>query len=82
MSQEKVNSYKEEKRNRKKIMAQEKRMHYARTACGCLIAAALVGWAGFSVYNIYQDRKPIETVYADLSAISEYEQSLVADTEE
>lgn len=81
MSQEKVNRYKEEKRNRKKIMAQEKRKHIAGVICGCLVAAVIVGWAGFSAYNIYQDRKPMETIYADLTAINDYEQSLTTETE-
>ena len=39
MSQAKVDRYKEEKKNRKKIMAKEKRMRIAGYVAGCLVAA-------------------------------------------
>ena len=38
MSQAKVDRYKEEKKNRKKIMAKEKRMRIAGYIVGCLVA--------------------------------------------
>ena len=38
MSQAKVDRYKEEKKNRKKIMAKEKRMRIAGYVAGCLVA--------------------------------------------
>ena len=37
MSQAKVDRYKEEKKNRKKIMAKEKRMRIAGYVAGCLV---------------------------------------------
>ena len=46
MSQAKVDRYKEEKKNRKKIMAKEKRMRIAGYVAGCLVAAGIIGWAG------------------------------------
>jgi hypothetical protein len=49
MSQAKVDRYKEEKKNRKKIMAKEKRMRIAGYVAGCLVAAGIIGWAGYSV---------------------------------
>ena len=39
MSQAKVDRYKEEKTNRKKILAKEKRKRIAGTICGWVIAA-------------------------------------------
>ena len=48
MSQAKVDRYKEEKKNRKKIMAKEKRMRIAGYVAGCLVAAGIIGWAGYS----------------------------------
>ena len=45
MSQAKVDRYKEEKKNRKKIMAKEKRMRIAGYVAGCLVAAGIIGWA-------------------------------------
>ena len=54
MSQAKVDRYKEEKKNRKKIMAKEKRMRIAGYVAGCLVAAGIIGWAGYSGYRLYE----------------------------
>ena len=51
MSQAKVDRYKEEKKNRKKIMAKEKRMRIAGYIVGCLVAVGIIGWAGYSGYS-------------------------------
>lgn len=72
MSQAKVDRYKEEKANRKKIMAKEKRKHIAAVICGWVIAIAVVGWAGYSAYRTYENNKPMETIYANLDAINDY----------
>jgi len=69
MSQAKVDRYKEEKANRKKILAKEKRKRIAGTICGWLIALLIVGYSG---YNAYEKSKPIKTIYADLDAINNY----------
>ena len=52
MSQEKVNRYKEEKANRKEILAKEKRKQAVTKVCAGVIALALVGWIGDSVYDM------------------------------
>ena len=54
MSQEKVNRYKEEKRNRKANMAKEKRNRTLNAMLGGLAAVLLAGWIGVSGYNMYQ----------------------------
>ncbi|MGN0142439.1 MAG: hypothetical protein ACI4AD_09425 [Roseburia sp.] len=82
MSQAKVDRYKEEKANRKKTMAKEKRRHKLNVALGCLVAAAIVCWAGFSGYRVYENNKPVKTVYTNLDALEEYMTSLTADAEE
>ena len=78
MSQAKVDRYKEEKANRKKIMVQEKRKHMLAVACGWAIAIALISWAGYSTYNIYENSKPMQTIYANLDALNNYINSLDA----
>lgn len=78
MSQAKVDRYKKEKANRKKIIAQEKRKHLAAVVCGWIIAIAIVGWAGYSVYHAYENNKPTETIYANLDSINDYMSSLSA----
>ena len=76
MSQAKVDKYKEEKKNRKEIMAREKRKQKAGIAAAVLVGAAILGWAGVSAYQIYENSKPLETVYVDLTAIDDYMTSL------
>ncbi|MEE0419274.1 MAG: hypothetical protein UDG86_04405 [Lachnospiraceae bacterium] len=51
MSQEKVDRYKEEKRNREKILKKEKRQTLLMKIGGAVVGIALVGWIGFSVYH-------------------------------
>ena len=80
MSQAKVDRYKEEKANRKKTMAKEKMLRRVKTAVAVLVAAVIVGWAGFSGYRVYENNKPMKTIYTNLSAIEDYMGTL--DTEE
>lgn len=72
MSQAKVDLYKKEKANRKKIMAKEKRMKALRTTVLSVVCVAIVGWAGFSVYQYYEANKPAETHQVNLDGINDY----------
>ena len=72
MSQEKVNKRKEEKRNRKKIMQKEKRERMLASVLGVVIAAAIVGWAGFSIYSRVEANKPISYTEVNIDAITDY----------
>ena len=76
MSQEKVNRYKEEKRNRKANMAKEKRNHTLGVIAGSLAAVLLAGWIGVSGYNMYQASKPLETIYVDITELTNYMNNL------
>ena len=76
MSQAKVDRYKEEKKNRKMTMAKEKRLQLLAVVCGWLVVIALAGWAGVSGYRIYESNKPVETIYANVDAITDYMNSL------
>ncbi len=44
MSQEKVDRYKKEKENRKKIMKKEKAKSFAARMAGAIVCLALIGW--------------------------------------
>ena len=72
MSQAKVERYKQEKANRKQIMAKEKAKKTAALACAWAVLIAVVGWAGYSGYRIYENNQPSETIYCDTSAITDY----------
>lgn len=79
MSQEKVDRYKKEKRNRKKIMRREKAASVLRTSIVTLVAAAIIGWAGYSAVQRYQDSQPATYTDVNISAISDYLSNIGAD---
>lgn len=54
MSQAKVDRYKEEKKNRAKIIKKEKRQLFAMKLGGSVVAIALVAWFGVSFYSFFQ----------------------------
>ena len=79
MSQAKVDRYKEDKKNRKEIMAKEKRQRTLGALAGGILAVVLVGWIGVSGYNMYQANKPLETVYVDMTELDNYMTNLDAE---
>jgi hypothetical protein len=72
MSQAKVEKYKKEKAGRKKTLAREKAGRMAGRVCAWVILLAIVGWAGYSGYQYYEDNQPTQTYYTDISALSDY----------
>jgi len=80
MSQEKVNRYKEEKANRKEILAKEKKKESLTKLCAGVIALALVCWLGYSVYNT-ATRPDTSTVEIDSTALDEYFSAVRAEAE-
>jgi len=71
MSQEKVNKYKEEKANRKEIMAKEKKEKMLVKVCAGVVALALFGWLGYSLYNTVT-RPDTSDVLINTEAMDEY----------
>lgn len=74
MSQKKVDRYKEEKANRKKIMKREKMQRKAAALGATVVSAAIVVWLGYSAFGYFskqEDGAPIQTE-VDLSAITEH----------
>lgn len=72
MSQEKVDKYKQEKANRKKTMAKEKRKKRLYVLCGAVIGIAFAVWIGFSVYNDFIKEQPTQATLSE----EEYQQLL------
>ena len=71
MSQEKVNQYKENKKNRKEIAKKAKQKTLVTKICVGVVGAVLVAWLGYSaVVTIQNAEGPAVTV--DSSAISDY----------
>ena len=80
MSQAKVDKYKEQKKNRDKIMKREKRERILAEVIVCVVVAVLIGWAG---YSFYQNHKPtvVNTYTVDGTALNDYMSELNAETE-
>lgn len=76
MSQEKVDRYKQEKANRKKNMHREKVKQAIRRVVVGVLGLALIGWLGYSAYDIYEANRPQQTAEVDYTAITEYQAGL------
>lgn len=82
MSQEKVDRYKEQKKNRRAIQAKKKRDAMIAKVCAALVALALVAWLGYSVADRYERKQNSGPVTADISALDDYVSSLSPEAEE
>ena len=80
MSQEKVDRYKKEKANRKQIMRKQKIMNVVRKAVLSLAALALVGWLGYSAWDMYESGKERVVAEVNYDSVTEYLNNLYADT--
>lgn len=72
MSQEKVDKYKKDKANRKKIMRKERAMSIVRKAILTLAALVLVGWLGYSAYDIYDSNQERSVAEVNFDSVTEY----------
>lgn len=79
MSQEKVDRYKQEKVNRKQIMRKQKLMNNMRKGVLVVVALALIGWLGYSAYDIYESRKERTVSEVNYDAVSDYLNGLNAE---
>ena len=85
MSQAKVDRYKEEKKNRAKIMAKEKREWTLTKLAGGILALAVVAWAGYSAVTALRPSTAEETTLetenytVDTTALDDYINSLTSD---
>ena len=71
MSQEKVNQYKEAKKNRKETVKKEKQKALLAKLAVAVVGLAIVVWLGYSaVVSIQNAQGPAVTV--DTSAVTEY----------
>ncbi len=80
MSQEKVDLYKEEKKNRKKLMRREKIRTRLTVVAVVAIFGILIGWFSWAVYNNVKNNQATTakatTTELDLSAIESYTTAL------
>lgn len=67
MSQEKIDRYKEEKANRKKELAKQKRNALLGKIAGVVVVVALLGWIGWSGYRSHQQQKEYDSMIASIN---------------
>lgn len=79
MSQAKVNRYKEEKANRKQIIAKQKMQKAVASICGVVAALGILGGVVFSGYQYYEKNKPAKTITVDVSSIDNYMEGVIAE---
>lgn len=80
MSQAKVDQYKKEKANRKQIMRKQKMMNLARKSVLSLAGLALIGWLGYSAWDMYESGKERVVAEVNYDAVTDYLSSLTGDT--
>ena len=78
MSQAKVDRYKEEKANRKKIMRKEKIANRLRKCVVAIVAAVLVVWIGYSAYNMYESSRPVKKAEVNYQSVDTFNQEIAA----
>ena len=84
MSQAKVDRYKEEKKNRDKIMKKQKREWLLTKVALSVFGVAILGWAGFSVYQTVTadpnaGQVQVENYTVNTSALDDYLSGLQAE---
>ena len=79
LSQAKVDRYKQEKVNRKQIMRKQKLMNNMRKGVLVVVALALIGWLGYSAYDIYESGKERTVSEVNYDAVSDYLNGLNAE---
>ena len=72
MSQAKVDRYKEQKANRKKEVAKQRRLNRLTKLVLFLILAAIVVWAVFSIRSMVVKNMEAQKTYINLNAITDY----------
>ena len=72
MSQAKVDRYKKEKENRKKLMRKQKMMGIVRKGVVAVIAVALIGWLGDSAYDMHESNKERSVTEVNYDSITDY----------
>lgn len=81
MSQERVDRYKQEKASRKQIMRKQKAMGIVRKLILAVVAIALVGWLGYSAFDIYESGKERVVAEVNYDAVTNYLNNMSTTTE-
>lgn len=72
MSQAKVDQYKKEKANRKQTMRKEKMIRNVKRCVAGAIALALVGWFGYSAYDLHSSNQERAVAEVNYDSVKDY----------
>ena len=72
MSQKKVDAYKEYKKNRKEILAKEKRAKQRNKVLAIIATLAILGGVGYGVAYTYKTETAPDITFAELVAPDQY----------
>lgn len=72
MSQAKVDRYKKEKANRKKMMRKEKILRNVRRCVAGLVVLAIIGWFGYSAYDLHSSNQERAVAEVNYDSITDY----------
>ena len=79
MSQAKVDKYKQEKVNRKEIMAKEKRQKLISKVCITAVLVVIGAWMAVGVGEFVYESRPKDTIYVQTTELDNYIESLNAE---
>lgn len=82
MSQAKVDKYKQEKANRKEIIAKEKRKKTMIKMGFSAVLVVLVAWVGISTADFVYESRPKDKIYVQTTEIDNYLNALYAEETE
>lgn len=82
MSQAKVDKYKQEKANRKEIIAKEKRKKMMIKMGFSAVLVVLVAWVGISTADFVYESRPKDKIYVQTTEIDNYLNALYAEETE
>ena len=76
MSQAKVDRYKEEKANRRRLRRKHRLYNLMRKCAVAVVAAALVVWIGYSAYNMYESSRPVKEAEVNYQSVDTFNQEI------
>lgn len=76
MSQTKVDNYKEEKANRRRLRRKHRLYNLMRKCLVVFVGVILLGWITYSAYHTYEEKQSRPEVEIDYSALQNFQSNL------
>ena len=79
MSQAKVDRYKKEKADRQKTIPKQTNISYLKRCVAGVIALAIVGWFGYSAYDLHSSNQERAVAEVNYDSVKDYLSTLSAE---